>query len=119
MEARKHRRIEVRFAPKDGGEGERHPLIGYTGNLSMNGMMIRTPRVLPPGTVLSIELKCPDRTLTVTGRVIWARQGPMEWVSTGRVGMGVRFVDPPPELAEVIEGRKGASAESAAAEGKR
>jgi hypothetical protein len=108
--ARKHRRIEVRFVPEGGGALNRHAQIGYTGNLSLTGMMIRTPRVLPPGTVLSIELRCPERTLTVTGRVIWARQGPMEWVSTGRVGMGVTFVDPPPELAEIIEGRKVASA---------
>ena len=116
-EARKHRRIEVRFVLKGDGGAEGHPQIGYTGNLSVHGMMIRTPRVLPPGTLLSIDLRLPKGALTVTGRVIWARQGPMQWLSTGRVGMGVRFVDVPPELTEFVSGRATSSG-TEVAEGK-
>lgn len=117
-EGRRRRRIEVRYAVAGGGAAGRVPQIGYTGNLSVHGMMIRTPRVLPPGTLLTIDLRFPGRTLTVSGRVVWARQGPIEWLSTGKVGMGVRFVDPPAELADLVAAAA-PSAGAAATDGKR
>jgi len=104
MEARMRRRVEVHYVEAAAGATDKRSKIGYSGNLSMRGMMIRTARVLPPGTLLKITLKFQQRSLTLTGRVIWARQGPAEWVTTGRVGMGVKFVDPPPELEEILKG---------------
>jgi len=72
--------------------------IGYSGNISNTGMMIRTPNVLAPGTVVELELRLPRGTMELAGRVVWARTGPMTWLATGRIGMGIRFVDPPDDL---------------------
>lgn len=116
MSARTRRRIEVRYTEARHKEAG-HPLrIGFSGNLSDQGMMIRTPRVHPPGTLLRIELRFPQQSLTLTGRVVWAREGPVQWVASGKIGMGVRFVDPPPELAELV---RGAGAAPAAGRGDR
>jgi hypothetical protein len=109
-DARLRRRVEVHYVEAARDAKEKRPKIGYSGNMSMRGMMIRAARVLPPGTLLTITLKFPQRSLTLEGRVVWARQGPVEWVSTGRVGMGVRFVDPPPELEEALKGAAAAPA---------
>ena len=98
------RRVEVHYVEAAEDATDKRSKIGFSGNLSMRGMMIRAARVLPPGTLLTITLKVPQRSLTLTGRVIWARQGPAEGVTTGRVGMGIRFVDPPPELEEILKG---------------
>ena len=72
--------------------------IGYSGNISNTGMMIRTPNVLAPGTVVELELRLPRGTMELAGRVVWARTGPMTWLATGRIGMGIRFIEPPADL---------------------
>lgn len=97
---RYRRRIEVRYtAPGQAGQ------MGYSANISKTGMMIRTPRVLPPGTVLQMELKFPQRTVEVRGRVAWARTGPLQWLNSGRLGMGIRFIDPPADLIAIVTGK--------------
>ena len=99
---RLRKRIEIRF-----GQGEpRHP--GYSGNISPAGIMVRTTRVFPPGTILAVQLKFPDATFTCDAVVMWARLGDIQWLQTGRVGMGLMFVDPPPELIKLL--RESASA---------
>lgn len=94
-EARLRRRLEVRFS-----DGRGPALMGYSGNLSQHGVMIRTPRVFPPGTRLAIELRFPDQTIRVDGEVVWAREGPMTWLATGRIGMGIKFDEAPAELID-------------------
>ena len=94
---RYRRRVEVRYSA--GGLAER---IGYSGNISLSGMMLRTPVVLPPGTCLTLDIHFPTEVLRLEGRVMWAREGPLTLLSTGRIGMGIRFVDPPEELAAMI-----------------
>jgi len=96
-EVRYRRRLEVRFS-----DGANPSSIGFSGNLSLQGMMIRTPRVYAPGTILDLELRFAGGTVKVRGRVMWAREGPMVWISSGRIGMGIRFIDPPENLAEMI-----------------
>ena len=96
---RLRRRIEIHF-----GEGEpRHP--GYSGNISTAGIMIRTTRVFPPGTILALELKFPEATFRLEAVVMWARQGSVEWLQTGRVGMGLMFVNPSPEMVALLQKR--------------
>lgn len=97
QEGRLRRRLEVRYS-----DGKTPPGMGYSGNLSMQGIMIRTPRVFPPGTILDLELRFAGGTVKTRGRVMWAREGPLAWVSSGRIGMGIRFIDPPENLAEMI-----------------
>jgi len=65
--------------------------------------MIRTTRVYGPGTTMHMELVFGDRTIKVSGLVRWAREGSVLLLSTGRVGMGLRFIDPPPELLELVD----------------
>jgi PilZ domain-containing protein len=96
-EARTRRRLEVRYS-----DGRGPALMGYSGNVSASGMMIRTPRVFPPGTVLDIELRFARGRVALQGRVMWAREGPMAWVQMGRVGMGIEFIDPPADFAAMI-----------------
>jgi hypothetical protein len=84
--------------------------IGYSGNISNTGMMIRTPNVLPPGTLVDLELRAPQETIVLSGHVVWARTGPMTWLATGRIGMGIRFVDPPDDLVSRLRGQTAARA---------
>jgi hypothetical protein len=83
-------------------DGRGPTLMGYSGNVSANGMMIRAPRVFPPGTILDIELRFARGRVALRGRVKWAREGPMAWVQMGRVGMGVEFIDPPADFEAMI-----------------
>ncbi len=93
---RSRRRLPVHFGP----EGPEH--IGYSGNISSSGMMIRTGRVYAPGTRLQIEIEIQKRVVRLGAVVIWARTGEVQWIAFGRVGMGVRFIDPPADLMERV-----------------
>jgi hypothetical protein len=95
---RLRRRLEIRYGP------EEPQFIGFSGNVSKTGIMIRTTRVYPPGTILHIEVKHPSGTFRVRGQVRWARQGGVQWLSTGKVGMGIKLIDPPQEFIEAVRG---------------
>jgi hypothetical protein len=103
--SRFRRRIEVQVSI-----GSRAPHIGYSGNISMSGIMVRTPHVHPPGTILTIDLRFPSRSIRLTGRVVWARQGSIQWLASGRIGMGIKFIDPPADLLELLQSQKPAAA---------
>ena len=92
------RRVEVHYHVE--GHAVR---IGYSGNISTAGMMLRTPRVLAPGTLLTLEVRFPQGTIVLDGRVVWAREGPLSLLSTGRIGMGIKFVDPPADLDDRLQ----------------
>lgn len=94
--ARQRKRVEVRF----GLDKPQH--VGFSGNLSTAGLMVRTTRVFPPGTVLAMELKLPGGIYRLEGVVIWARAGSVQWLQTGRIGMGVMFVNPPEDLLDAL-----------------
>jgi hypothetical protein len=34
---------------------------------------------------------------------MWAREGPLSWLPTGRIGMGIKFVDPPADLVTLLK----------------
>lgn len=89
---RARRRVEVRYGPDE------PRFIGYSGNVSRTGIMIRAVRVFAPGTILELELKFPADTFRLRGQVVWAREGPLHFLQTGRVGMGVTFVEPPADF---------------------
>jgi len=96
VKKRYRRRVEVRYGPAE------LQCAGYSGNISESGIMIRATRVFAPGTLLNLELKLPARTLRLRGKVLWAREGSVQLLPTGKVGMGIKFVDPPAELAEIL-----------------
>jgi Tfp pilus assembly protein PilZ len=91
---RYRKRVEVQF--NEPGATMRY--TAYTGNISRTGIMLRTPRVFGAGSILEMEIRFPEGAITVRGRVKWAREGSVMYLSTGRVGMGLVFVDPPEEL---------------------
>ena len=86
------KRVEVRY-----GVGEPE-FTGYSGNISHSGMMVRAIRVFGPGVTLNLELRLPDRTIKLRGVISWAREGSLQLLPTGRIGMGIKFIDPPEEL---------------------
>src|SRR5688572_16980421 len=93
---RSRRRLEVRY----GADAPR--FIGYSRNLSRTGIMLGALRVFAPGTVLHLEMTLKDGPVRALGTVVWARSGSLQWLATGRVGMGIRFVDPPPNLLSLL-----------------
>ena len=93
---RSRKRLTVRFGP------EQPEHIGYSANFSSSGMMIRTGRVFAPGTRLQLEVDVMPRSLRLQGVVVWARAGDPRWIATGRIGMGLKFIDPPANLMDVI-----------------
>ena len=94
---RLRKRVEVRYGPRV----PEH--TGYSGNISRSGIMIKAVRVYGQGTILVLDLMFPDKTYRVRGSVSWAREGTLQYLSTGRVGMGVKFIDPPAELLAMLE----------------
>ena len=94
--SRPRKRVEVRFGP------DKPQYVGFSGNLSTAGLMIRTTKVFPPGTVLAMELKLPAGIDRLEGVVIWARSGDVQWLQFGRIGMGVMFVNPPEDLLDAV-----------------
>lgn len=90
LSRRARRRVEVRFGP----EGPDY--LGYSRNLSRTGMMIGTLKVFAPGTVLELKLTLGEQIVSCRAEVVWAREGPVQWLNNGRVGMGIRFLGPPP-----------------------
>lgn len=105
MDRRSRKRIEVRYGP--GGP----QFIGYSRNVSRTGIMVVAIRVFAPGTALDLEVKLPAGTFRLKGTVVWAREGPVSWLATGRVGMGISFLDPPQEFLDTIRAG-GAGSES-------
>ena len=93
---RSRRRLTVHF----GAGNTKH--MGYSGNVSRTGMMIRTTRVFEPGTILTLEVEHLTRSIRLEGRVIWARVGELRWLPTGKIGMGIRFIDAPEDLMEIL-----------------
>lgn len=91
------RRVEVRYGP-----GTPH-FKGFSGNISETGIMVRAIRVFGPGVVLNMELDFPGRTVLVRGTVLWAREGSVQLLPTGRIGMGIKLIDPPPEFFEALK----------------
>lgn len=50
-------------------------VIGHTGNVSLDGLLLWLPEIIAPGSVLRLELKVPEGKVTVEGTVIWIGDG--------------------------------------------
>jgi hypothetical protein len=97
---RLRRRFEIRYG-EPGGER----FTGYSGNISGQGIMVRTARVFGEGVLLDLELKLPHGSIHLKGRVRWARQGNVQLLSSGRIGMGISLVNPPADLLASLDAR--------------
>ena len=100
---RLRKRIEIRYGP------EQPRYVGYSRNVSEAGMMVGSTRVFAPGTILMLEIKLPSGTYVMEGIVIWAREGPVQWLSTGRVGMGIALIKAPEDFLRTLNAPKPAA----------
>ena len=83
------KRLKLRF-------GIEHPSrLAFTDEVSLTGMSIRTPHVLPPGSMIVIELHLPDDTaILLKGRVMWGKLVPAPLVQqVKKAGMGIRILE--------------------------
>ncbi len=64
-------------------------LAGQTGNASLGGLLLLLPETVPWGTLLLIDLKLPDESVTADGAVMW--QGPRP-TNKGRFHHGIRIL---------------------------
>lgn len=82
------KRITIRFGI---GEAVR---VAFTEDISMTGMFIRTPNVIPPNSKVMIEFDLPEGCKVVLeARVMWAKKVPANLFHlVKKSGMGVRFL---------------------------
>ncbi|MDP6978418.1 MAG: PilZ domain-containing protein [Myxococcota bacterium] len=75
---------------------------GIAMDISLGGMFIATPRPLPLGSELSIEMALPQRDdpLFVKASVVRSEEG---GALSGRTGMGIMFADIAAEQASVLK----------------
>jgi len=69
------------------------PLHGRTGNVNRGGLLLRLPRLLPPGTGLDVTLHTAKAPLTVEGVVVWV-EPPEIWKPGESIGHGFQFTAP-------------------------
>jgi len=69
------------------------PLHGRTGNVNRGGLLLRLPRLLPPGTSLEVTLHTAKAPLTVEGGVVWV-EPPEIWKPGESIGHGFQFTAP-------------------------
>lgn len=84
------RRVNVRFRKKAGDEKF---AVGYTKNISPDGLFIGTIRPLPPGTEIIVEMKEEKRVRRRPAAVVHAARVSALLASVQSSGMGVRFLD--------------------------
>jgi Tfp pilus assembly protein PilZ len=87
--ARTLKRLTVRYGVQAAKK------MAFSQNLSEAGVKVRTHQVFRPGTKLHLELKFPDRSFALQGRVAWAKKVPPQLAHVLDCGMGIRFLDPP------------------------
>ena len=89
-------RLKVRYGPN---ALER---TCFTNNVSLSGAFLRTNNVFRPGTTIQVEFEFPDRKMTLWAQVVWAKKVPPQMAHVILCGMGVRFINPGQEWAEVF-----------------
>jgi hypothetical protein len=96
-EERKFRRVAVRF----GAEKAEHRAMGI--QISSRGMFLSTNHpIYAAGSKLIIEIQGPNSIFTVVATVRHSKKVPPQIVQHDRPGMGVEFIDPPPELRDYL-----------------
>jgi Tfp pilus assembly protein PilZ len=74
----------------------------FTNNISLSGAFLRTNNVFKPGTTIQVEFEFPDRKVNLWAQVVWAKKVPPQMAHVILCGMGVRFINPGQEWAEVF-----------------
>lgn len=86
------RRIRKRISIKFGID--QAVRLAFTEDISMTGMFIKSPNVVPPNSKVIIEFELPDgETVLIEARVMWAKKVPANLFHlVKKSGMGVRFL---------------------------
>jgi Tfp pilus assembly protein PilZ len=67
--------------------------VGFTEDISLTGMFIRTPNIYPPNTTIRIEVELVDNKVEIEARVMWAKKAPQNlYHLVKKSGMGIRFL---------------------------
>jgi hypothetical protein len=82
------KRISIRFGIDDAVR------VAFTEDVSMTGMFIKTPNIVPPNSKIKIEFVLPEGpTVELEARVMWAKKVPQNLFHlVKKSGMGVRFL---------------------------
>jgi hypothetical protein len=82
------KRISIRFGIDDAVR------VAFTEDISMTGMFIKSPNVIPPNSKIIIEIDlAEDNKVVVEARVMWAKKVPSNLFHlVKKSGMGVRFL---------------------------
>ncbi len=103
MEKRNKGRIGKRLFVRFGTEKAER--VGFTDDISSDGLFIKSNGVFPPGTILRIELTLPDqRIIRLVGRVMWSKQVPPSLIRyTKKSGIGIRITETNEEYKQFME----------------
>jgi len=76
-------------------------LFSRSSNLSEMGIFLVTPAPPATGTRMDLRFSVPgeERPIEVTGEVMWIEQGQ----GGSEPGMGIRFIDPTPEIRRRVQ----------------
>ncbi len=79
-------------------------VVAYSGNLSRGGLFLRTDKLLPPETVVRLQVELPDGRpeLTIPCRVVFVREEQDASRGVHR-GMGLTFIDPDDAVRRRLE----------------
>lgn len=97
------RRLFIRFGPDNTLN------IGFTGDISLTGIFIKTNTIFAPGSILKMEIELPDSKIVhLKGTVMWAKRVPPTLVRhIKKSGMGVRILQPPEEYIKFVSSLEG------------
>lgn len=77
-------------------------VVGQTGNASLGGLLLFLFEMLPPGTVLSLQLRLPEASITADATVVWKSPHPR---SDGKIPHGIRLLRFPKD-ADLVQYRR-------------
>ena len=102
---RQRKRISLRFGVDAASK------VGFTDDITREGLFIRTGLVLNPGTRLQVELTPPEGRIVLEGEVRWAKRIPPQMLHKMKGGMGLkilRFLEGEPiyrQICDTLYGR--------------
>lgn len=77
-------------------------VAGQTGNASLGGLLLFLFEMLAPGTILNIQFRLPEASVTAEATVVWKSPNPR---SDGKIPHGIRLLRFPRE-AELVQYRR-------------
>jgi Tfp pilus assembly protein PilZ len=99
--AKRHpRRVALSF--EEIGAKTPQKIRGYSTNISLTGIFVATTQLLPVGTRLKIELEDGSVRIPLEGVVTRVQKVPPELRTVVQIGMGLRFLTPPENLAKLL-----------------